>query len=149
VGGHRRGDDRGWNRLAAAMGLDLHGRWATTTERLQAREEFDRVLAAWTVSRRADELETELQAKGVPAHLVASSVDFCSDPQVMHRGHLVSRPHPRHGRVTVEGPRYLLSAGPGKVRTHAPLFNEHTEQVLREILGYGDERITALRDSPS
>jgi benzylsuccinate CoA-transferase BbsF subunit len=138
-------DDGEWARLASVMDLDLQGRWTTTGERLEAGEELDRVLSAWTVDRSADELEAKLQAQGVAAHVVASSADFCSDPQLIHRRHLVPVDHPRHGQVGVEGPRYLLSATPGAVRSHAPLFNEHTELVLRDILGYDDDRITILR----
>src|SRR5262249_31917232 len=33
------------------------------------------------------------------------------------------------------------------VPTHAPTVGEHTDEVLRELLGYGDDRIDALRAS--
>jgi CoA:oxalate CoA-transferase len=38
-----------------------------------------------------------------------------------------------------------LSETPGSVRTPAPTLGEHTEQVLRDLLGLGAEEIDALR----
>ena len=64
--------------------------------------------------------------RGVPAHVSASSRDFCTDPQLAHRGHLVRLAHPLHGTATVEGPRYLLSATPGRVTRAAPTSGKTT-----------------------
>jgi crotonobetainyl-CoA:carnitine CoA-transferase CaiB-like acyl-CoA transferase len=40
-----------------------------------------------------------------------------------------------------------LSATPGGVRSPAPLWGEHTEQVLREVLGYDEARVASLQES--
>ena len=50
---------------------------------------------------------------GVPAHRASTSADFVTDSQLAHRSHLIRLPHPLHGEVVVEGPRYALSATPG------------------------------------
>jgi len=44
----------------------------------------------------------------------------------------------------VEGPRVLLSRTPGVVWRSGPKLGEHTDLVLREFLGYDDDRITHL-----
>jgi benzylsuccinate CoA-transferase BbsF subunit len=105
---------------------------------------IDEAITAWTRSRTAAEVEQELQARGVPAHVSASSRDFCADPQVRHRGQLVELPHPRFGTAVVEGPRYLLSETPGRVGWAAPQFGQDNEKVLLELLGYDKERIAQL-----
>jgi crotonobetainyl-CoA:carnitine CoA-transferase CaiB-like acyl-CoA transferase len=141
-------DDAAWLRLAAEMGRpDLAGQasLATAAGRRAGRAELDRAVAAWTAGQRADEAERRLQAVGVAAHVSASSHDFCTDPQLAHRGHLVTLPHPLHGTTTVEGPRYLLSETPGQVRRAAPTLGQDNEHVLTELLGYSKERVAELQ----
>ncbi|MET0627670.1 MAG: CoA transferase [Acidimicrobiia bacterium] len=141
-------DDADWEVLADAMDrADLASelRFATAPGRLAAADELDAVITTWTSTLAAAEVEALLQARGVPAHRAATSEDFCGDPQLAHRGHLVTLPHPKWGEVVVEGPRYVLSETAGEVCRHAPMFHEDTDHVLGTILGYDQERIDALR----
>ena len=138
-----------WRRLAETMGRsDLADRAdLRTAEQRRARADFlDEQIAQWTKTRRAADVEQCLQAVGVPAHRSASSADFAADPQLAHRGHLVRLPHPIHGQTTVEGPRYLLSDTPGEVTRPAPTLGQDNEYVLRDILGYSEERIAQLTE---
>jgi benzylsuccinate CoA-transferase BbsF subunit len=101
-------------------------------------------VGAWTAGQTAEDVERRLQDSGIPAHVSASSRDFCTDPQLAHRGHLVQVPHPLHGTATVEGPRYRLSDTPGRVRRAAPVFGQDNEYVLTELLGYSQDEYHAL-----
>jgi crotonobetainyl-CoA:carnitine CoA-transferase CaiB-like acyl-CoA transferase len=142
--------DEEWARLANVIGrsdLADHPRYASAEARLAAADELDDLLSAWTRQHTPAEVEAALQGVFVPAHRAAASADFCADPQLLHRGHLVRLPHPTHGEVVVEGPRYLLSETPGWPRRHAPRFHEDTDRVLRDLLGYGDEQVTRLGDA--
>ncbi len=49
-----------------------------------------------------------------------------------------------HGATTVEGSRFVLSRTPAAVDGPAPSYGADNDYVLREILGYDDERVTAL-----
>ena len=102
---------------------------------------------AWTSERSAGEAEEALQAVGVPAHELLNSAGAAADAQLAHREHFLRLPHELHGETVVEGPRYRLSDTPGAPTAPAPMVGEHTEQVLREILGYGEEQIIALAAS--
>jgi crotonobetainyl-CoA:carnitine CoA-transferase CaiB-like acyl-CoA transferase len=53
--------------------------------------------------------------------------------------------HPRAGKVRMVGAPVRLSETPGSVRTPAPMLGEHTELVLRELLGLGAAEIETLR----
>ncbi|HEU5265099.1 MAG TPA: CoA transferase, partial [Jatrophihabitans sp.] len=109
-------DDEQWHALTGLLGrseLAADPRYATAAARLERAAELDGLVAAWTAGYDADKAEALLQEAGVPGHVCASSADWTRDPQLSHRGHLVSLPHPRFGTVTVEGPRYLLSETPG------------------------------------
>jgi crotonobetainyl-CoA:carnitine CoA-transferase CaiB-like acyl-CoA transferase len=71
--------------------------------------------------------------------------DVVRHPQVKARGAIVECEHPVAGRIQVVGPPVRLSETPGSVRTPAPLLGEHTDVVLREWLGLGDEEMARLR----
>lgn len=131
-----------WRRLAELIG-GLDPSW-TLSERRGRSHEIDAVIGDWTSQRSAAAAERALQAVGVPAHALLSSADAALDPQFAHRGHFRRLPHSLHGETVVEGPRYRLSETPGAPSAAAPQVGEHTEQVLREILGYSSERIAAL-----
>jgi crotonobetainyl-CoA:carnitine CoA-transferase CaiB-like acyl-CoA transferase len=46
----------------------------------------------------------------------------------------------------VEGPRYLLSATPGRVSRTAPDYGQDNEYVLTELLGYSLSEVRDLID---
>jgi benzylsuccinate CoA-transferase BbsF subunit len=141
-------DDRDWARLTTVLGrADLasdHGLRTAPGRRARATE-LDAAIVAWTGQLRAREAEQRLQEADIPAHVSSSSRDFCADPQLAHRRHLVTLPHPLHGSTTVEGPRYLLSDTPGQVSRAAPTLGQDNEHVLSQILGYDADRISELQ----
>jgi benzylsuccinate CoA-transferase BbsF subunit len=52
--------------------------------------------------------------------------------------------HPLLGKATVEGPRFKLSRTPLEVRRHGPTLGGDNLFVLEKILGYSEEKISAL-----
>jgi len=68
-------------------------------------------------------------------------------PQVTARQALVEMDHPRAGKVRMVGAPVRLSETPGAVRTPAPTLGEHTDEVLRQLLGLPAEEIADLRAS--
>ena len=92
----------------------------------------------------AREIETSLQARGVPASAVQDSHDLLADAQLAARGAFVEAEHALHGRITIEASRAKLSRTPASVEHAAPTLGQHTQHVLQEILGYTPERIAEL-----
>lgn len=139
--------DEQWRELATLMGRpDLARDAALATAAGRRAADLDPAVEAWTCEQTAEDVERRLQQAGIPAHVCASSRDFCLDPQLAHRGHLIQLPDPRHGTATVEGPRYLLSATPGRVRRTAPDYGQDNDYVLTELLGYRPDEIRAMVD---
>ncbi|MGH6634350.1 MAG: CoA transferase, partial [Sphingopyxis sp.] len=93
------------------------------------------------------EIERQLQAQGIPAHVVANSEDFALDPQLCRDGHLVELAHAHGGVSIVEGSRFRLSASAVGPRRAAPVYGRDNEAVLRDLLGYSDAAIAALVDA--
>jgi benzylsuccinate CoA-transferase BbsF subunit len=140
-------DDEQWRALCDVIGqqeLIEDARFASPEARLSNRDEADEIVAAWTATRDAAEIESALQARGVPASVVEGSSDLFADPQLIYRGHFAEVEHPQHGTIHVEGTRFRLSRTPARIDRAAPALSQHTQQVLEEILGYDAERIAAL-----
>ena len=68
-----------------------------------------------------------------------------NDPHVSEREMMVEVPDPIAGTIHVTGKMIKFSRTPIVVGS-APLVGEHTEEILRDILGYPEERVQALED---
>ena len=135
-------DDEAWRNLAGLLGRpDLAG--LDAAQRLARRDELDEVVAAFTAGRDGAVLQEDLQALGVAAHQVQNSHECLRDEQLAHRGHYVTVEHHLFGPILLEGPRIRLSRTPGVARP-APTYGQHATEVLRDFLGYDDERIAEL-----
>ncbi len=142
-------DDTAWRALATVAGdrpWTRDGRFASAAGRLAHATELDHAVAAWTRTLDADAAMAELQAAGVAAGRVADAVDLCArDPQLAGRGHFVDVPTPEGGAVRLDGPAFLLSETPARVRGPGPLLGEHSDEVLSGVLGLERAEIDALR----
>lgn len=136
-------EDDQWLALCDELGrADLGGLGAA--ERKAREAELDSLVAAWCSTRDEDDAEQSLQARGIPAHVVANSPGLCADPQLAHRGHFVTVDHAVHGSLTVEGSRFRLSRTPVTAYRAAPTMGQHGYEILSEILGYDADRIADL-----
>ena len=135
------GADR-WIAIAARTPAE----WSATARVLgcDARAPDERDVALVTAQHEAGALAERLQAAGVPAHAVQSSADLAADPQLAARGHFLSLAHPTAGPSWIEASRIRLSRTPARVPNVAPSLGGDNDFVLRELLGYDDERIAQL-----
>ncbi len=101
-------------------------------------------VARATAGHDAHALAARLQAAGVAAHAVQASADLAADPQLAARGHFLPVKHPTAGDSWIEASRIRLSATPARVPSVAPSLGADNDFVLRELLGYDDERIAQL-----
>jgi len=90
-----------------------------------------------------DEWLDRLEREGVPCGRINSIGDMANDPQTLAREMVVELEHPQAGRTRAIGLPIKLSATPGKVARPAPLFGQHTREVLAEF-GFGASEIEAL-----
>src|SRR5262249_5506489 len=121
-------------------------RFATRSGRVARAAELDELVAGWTRGLDADAAMELLQSAGVAAGRVANAADLCArDPQLAAGGDFVDVPPPEGPPVRPDGPASLLSDTPARVRRPGPLLGEHTDQILRELLGLDAEEIAMLR----
>src|SRR5260221_12150514 len=84
-----------------------------------------------------------LDDKGVPCGPVHDMLEALNDPQTLARDMVVEVEHSTLGPVETIGLPVKFSATPGKVRSGAPVYCEHTSEVLREY-GVHHAQIDAL-----
>jgi len=142
-------DEAEWDALVAAMGdppWAAEPRFASLADRLAHADELDRRVAEWTRDFAPYDLMAGLQEAGVPAGVVQTPEALLRDPQLAHRGHFVRVEHPVLGTLYAERSGFRLAGHPGGFASAGPLLGEHTDEVLRELLGLAPEAIAALRE---
>jgi benzylsuccinate CoA-transferase BbsF subunit len=139
-------DDRQWRALAETVGYAAGDGAQDLAWRRASNAAIEEAIATWARGRDVFEAERELQARGIPAHSVASGEDVVNDAQLAARGHWVEREHPAMGRYAFSMPPFRLVEHPIRVE-RAPLIGEHTEQVLSSLLGMSQDEIAAAREA--
>ncbi|MGD9751851.1 MAG: CaiB/BaiF CoA transferase family protein [Acidimicrobiia bacterium] len=133
--------DEQWRALCCVAGFGGELAALDGAARRAREDELEATIAAWTNARDGFELQQTLQDGGVAAHVVQTSADLATDPQLVHRNHFRNVAHADHGTFWIEGPRFKLSRSPDQVRNAGPSLGQHTFVVLVGILGYDDERV--------
>jgi formyl-CoA transferase len=65
------------------------------------------------------------------------------DAQLLHRGMIVEVDHPLSGSFKAVG-NPVKDLGSEEIFHHPPALGEHTEEILRGLLGYDSKRIEKL-----
>jgi len=144
------GSDKLWKTFCPLIGLPQltdDPRYATNAQRNTNRLSLIAALQEAFLTRTYEEWEAILLPAGVPMGAINRIDHVVEHPQVTARGALVECEHPVAGRIRMVGPPVRMSETPGGVRRPAPLVGEHTESVLREMLGMKDDEIARLRQS--
>lgn len=142
-------NDSLFTRLIGVMGqpeLIQDPRFGTNPDRKHNEKAIDAIVEAWTCRHTTAEVEAMLDAVGVPVASAKSVGQLVGDPQLLHRGMVIEQEVPGVGPVKFPGDPLKLQATPPDTSRRAPLLGEHTEEVLRDILGHGDEEIQLLRE---
>ncbi len=116
-------------------------RLADHSTRLQAHDEIDTAISAWSTSRDAYDVMSTLQAAGVPAGVVQRSSDLIQDPQYAHRKFHRYMEHSVMGNVPYSGHQYVIEGYGNGPRAPAPALGQHSFEILSGLLQMGDEEI--------
>jgi crotonobetainyl-CoA:carnitine CoA-transferase CaiB-like acyl-CoA transferase len=82
----------------------------------------------------------------LPAGPIRTMKEALDEPEVKRRGMLKTYKHGRVGEVPLIGSNYRFSDTPVDDTRPPPSLGEHTDAVLREIVGLGDAEVKALRE---
>jgi len=139
-----------WLRLVEALGAPelrpaLHEdpRFSTNADRMRNLAALTATLTPLFKRRSSAEWLRRLEQAGVPAGPVLEIGQMHADPQALAREMIVETAHPTAGHVKAIGLPIKFSDTPGGVRRAAPIFGQHTREVLRDS-GFSDAEIEQL-----
>lgn len=142
------GTDGQYRKFCTAAGrpdLADDERFRTNRARVEHRNELiPRLRAIFGTRSSAAWLEL-FESLGVPAGLINDIATVLDDPQVRARAMVQEIDHPTAGRIKLLGPVAKFGRTPADVRAAPPPLGHHTDEVLRNLLGYDSERIAELR----
>ena len=142
------GNDGQYQKFVEAGGrpeLALDPRFATNPSRVQHRDVLVPLLAEMVAARTRAEWIAALEAVGVPCGPINDVGEVFANEQVQARGMAVELPHPSAGKVKLVRSPMKMSATPATSDKAPPLLGQHTEEVLRDVLGRSGDEIAALR----
>ena len=142
-------NDEQWRKLVAVMDEPTwanDGKFATQEGRLSSRSELDERLGEWTSSRWAGQIQVALQAVGVPCGAIQNPLDLLKDPQLEHRGTIVTAHHDPDWWGTMQHPGVSLhlSATPGWATDSTPGLGQDNDRVFKQLLGMTTAELEAL-----
>jgi crotonobetainyl-CoA:carnitine CoA-transferase CaiB-like acyl-CoA transferase len=135
-----------WLLVLDALGAaELAGdpRFRSGADRMAHLKELEAELAGRFRPMPAKHWLEALETRGVPCGPVHDMLEALSDPQTLARDMVVQVEHATLGAVRTLGLPVKFSRTPGKVRTGAPVYGEHTRAVLRDH-GFTDREIEAF-----
>ncbi len=134
-----------WQGLVRAMDEPewaAEPRFASNAGRLANQDELDARIEAWTSELEDYEAMEILRAAGVRAGVCQAPSDRATrDPQLAARNWWHTLPHAELGESEYDGVVPKLSATPGSLRAASPLLGEHTQDVMRMVLGMSEAEI--------
>ena len=142
------GSDANFARLCAAMDRpDLleDPRFTRLSDRAEHGDTINTIVAEWTASRSAADVEAACVAHDVPVATAYTAVDMFADAQFAARGDLVAVDDPVIGPVRQQAPYPRFVGETVPVPSGAPRLGADTDTILGE-LGVDAARIAALRD---
>ena len=138
-----------WSALCGVMGADdlaERGDLATLEGRLAHEDEVDSRIEAWTRHRDAREAMVSLQQAGVPAGVAQTVEDKVHrDPQLAFRGLYKTLDDPVLGEKRYEDVPVQMEGYEVGVQTPSPWLGADTRNVLRDLLGYPEEKLEELK----
>ncbi|MCY4212013.1 MAG: CoA transferase [Gammaproteobacteria bacterium] len=139
-----------WRRLIQAIGqpeLGERPEFADMAGRAAHIDAVDALVEAWTEQRTRDEIFRTMQAHRVICASVQTLEEVVNDPHLHERGTLAWREHPGLGRIALcRTPLRYQGMTPPEL-TDSPALGADTQRVLRELGGYGEEEVEALRQA--
>ena len=143
------GNDGQYQKFVAVGGrpeLAADERFATNPMRVRHRDILVPLLAEMVRTRTKQQWIDLLEAAGVPCGPINNLDEVFVNPQVAARKLRIDLPHPTAGTVKLVGSPMKLSATPPRYDMPPPLLGQHTEEVLRDVLGHNAAQIAALRE---
>lgn len=143
-------NQRTWERLCMDVlkreDLMSDPRFVSNSDRGQHVEALEALLETIMAEQSVDHWLGLCDNAGVPAGPINDFGQAMQDEHYLARGMVEEIEHPVIGKMKTIGFPSKFSRTPSQIRSPAPLFAQHTDQVLTEALGLSPDELATLRD---
>jgi succinyl-CoA:(S)-malate CoA-transferase subunit B len=141
--------DKLFERLAEAMGrpeLASRSIYGEQKTRIENRHDVNEIVRDWCGSLNREELLERCFATGAPAGPLNTIADIFGDRQFHARRNLVAIDDEDVGEtIIVPSTIPRMSETPGEIKHLGPRLGQHTDQVLKSLLGFDEAHIAELK----
>ena len=114
--------------------------------RLENRDALNDVLEGWLGKRSTTEVMDQLVPAGGVVGPVYDAAQIAADPHFQAREDILEIDDPELGRTRMVGVVPKFSETPGSVEHAGPTLGEHNDHIYATWLGYGERKITELKE---
>lgn len=142
------GNDNLFKKFCDAAGcpeLVKDPRFATNGKRVENRVEITRLIQEIFGKRTTAEWLALLEGAGVPNGPINDIAQVFEEPQVRARGVKIELEHATAGKLPLVASPMRFSGTPLEYRLAPPVLGQHTDRVLRGLLGKSDAEVAQLR----
>jgi crotonobetainyl-CoA:carnitine CoA-transferase CaiB-like acyl-CoA transferase len=143
-------DDDTWPAFAAMVGhpgLAADPALRDEAGRRKRVDEIDKLIADWTATHGADEVVELARERRIGAAAVRPSSSILADEQLAARGFWEIVDHPVAGTFKTTGLPFTMAGRARRwITTPAPVYGQHTDEVLTDLLGRSHDDVAALEE---
>ena len=119
--------------------------YATPPARLDKLEQIFERVEQWTKTKTKFEVMEICNPLNIPVGPILSMKEIAEDESLRKTGTVVEVDHPERGKYLTVGNPIKLSDSPSDV-VRSPLLGEHTDEILKNVVGLSDDEIAAAKE---
>jgi formyl-CoA transferase len=120
--------------------------YATPPARLPRLKKIFERIEQWTMTKTKFEAMDILNKYDIPCGPILSMKEIAEDQSLRNTGTVVEVDHPTRGKYLTVGNPIKLSDSVSEV-TRSPLLGEHTDEILKSVLGFKANEIAEIKGS--
>jgi len=138
-----------WGAICKVIGKEewiTHPDYAMPNARLPRLKHIFATIEQWTMTKTKFEAMDILNKFDIPCGPILSMKELAEERSLRDTGTVVEVDHPARGKYLSVGNPIKMSDSVSEV-TRSPLLGEHTEEILRDVLGYGVDELAEIKGS--
>jgi len=120
--------------------------YATPPARLDKIAQIFDTIEEWTKTKTKTEVMATCNPLDIPCGPILSMRELAEEQSLRDTGTIVEVDHPKRGKYLTVGNPIKMSDSPAEV-TRSPLLGEHTDEILRDVLGFSKDEVKAIHEA--
>ena len=120
--------------------------YATPPARLPRLNQVFDAIEQWTMTKTKYEVMDICNPLDIPVGPILSMKELSEESSLRETGTVVEVDHPERGKYLTVGCPIKMSDSPVEV-TRSPLLGEHTDEILKDVLGYSEDDLFTIKES--